>query len=711
MKILILTDKMDIGGAETHILTLVSRLIEYGHDITVLSAGGAYIQALRDSGAKCLFAPLDKRGLPSVIASARAVRRLLGRFDIIHAHTRYTSFLAHLVRGKRNYPAIVVTAHLNFKPGIYKRLTKWGDITLSVSDDITHYLKSVYKISEEKIIPTRNGIDTRQFMPSNSWAENLPEKINPEAKLVIHSTRIDGDRSKTAFLLADGSYDFLVRHPNFQILIIGDGELFQKLRERVIAVNKRLREERIILLGKRSDISRLLPMGDFFVGVSRSALEAMACGLPCIISGDEGYGGIIDSASAVELMASNLCARGFPEATAQRLFSDMETLAHESDYKEELREFGRNFILREYSARRMAEDANRAYKTAEVKPSVCLVGYFGYGNLGDEQTLETAITQLTSRGIKSINVLWRKKTGEPKHDSPGIEFYSRYNFLSVMKAIKKSDAVIMCGGNLLQNETSLKSLLYYSTIMRYAKRRGKKLYMISSGIGKLTGKIANGVSKSALKRADFIGARTHADLEKFAEGAGTLPDFMPDLCYFTKSCVKKKAEASKFLAIASNPQFISLAKRIRSLTNTDFFVTTICEGDREKIEEICKRGGIEYRHSDSFATLEAMLADASFAITERLHGALFSIISHTAVYLSDEKEKNRAFIAEVTQRGRLLGTNPIVFPLKSSRVADVKKVGAKSSDFEEIINFMRSRLNYRLDDLFGEVSATYKVTP
>ena len=46
MKILMATMKMEIGGAETHILELAKELAAQGVDVTVVSAGGVYAKEL-----------------------------------------------------------------------------------------------------------------------------------------------------------------------------------------------------------------------------------------------------------------------------------------------------------------------------------------------------------------------------------------------------------------------------------------------------------------------------------------------------------------------------------------------------------------------------------------------------------------------------------------------------------------------------------------
>ena len=50
MKVLLLIDGLDIGGAETHVLTLARALKKKGVDISLISAGGAFAKALTDDG-------------------------------------------------------------------------------------------------------------------------------------------------------------------------------------------------------------------------------------------------------------------------------------------------------------------------------------------------------------------------------------------------------------------------------------------------------------------------------------------------------------------------------------------------------------------------------------------------------------------------------------------------------------------------------------
>ena len=50
MKILMTTMKLDIGGAETHIVELCGELKRRGHEIVVASNGGVYVKTLEAQG-------------------------------------------------------------------------------------------------------------------------------------------------------------------------------------------------------------------------------------------------------------------------------------------------------------------------------------------------------------------------------------------------------------------------------------------------------------------------------------------------------------------------------------------------------------------------------------------------------------------------------------------------------------------------------------
>ena len=61
MKILLLTDRLDRGGAETHIVTLSAAIKRLGHSLLVVSSGGALKSELLRQGIAHLTLPFDQK--------------------------------------------------------------------------------------------------------------------------------------------------------------------------------------------------------------------------------------------------------------------------------------------------------------------------------------------------------------------------------------------------------------------------------------------------------------------------------------------------------------------------------------------------------------------------------------------------------------------------------------------------------------------------
>lgn len=80
-----------------------------------------------------------------------------------------------------------------------------------------------------------------------------------------------------------------------KLVFCGDGEDREILEEQAKDLG-----DRVIFLGNRSDMSDIYHMADCFIlasyreGLSRSIMEAMACGLPCIVSDIRGNRDLID---------------------------------------------------------------------------------------------------------------------------------------------------------------------------------------------------------------------------------------------------------------------------------------------------------------------------------------------------------------------------------------------------------------------------------
>ena len=141
MKILMLTDRMEAGGVETHIAQLTRGLADLGMECAVLSGGGALAEELAQQGIPQIYFPLPHHSPLLLWRLRKKLERLVKQegFSILHAHTRIT---AELIRGfDKKGVGEIVTAHAMFRSSPFlRRLSYWGRHTITVSEDLRCYL-------------------------------------------------------------------------------------------------------------------------------------------------------------------------------------------------------------------------------------------------------------------------------------------------------------------------------------------------------------------------------------------------------------------------------------------------------------------------------------------------------------------------------------------------------------------------------------------
>jgi polysaccharide pyruvyl transferase CsaB len=111
-------------------------------------------------------------------------------------------------------------------------------------------------------------------------------------------------------------------------------------------------------------------------------------------------------------------------------------------------------------------------------------GYYGFGNLGDEALLAVIVGHLRVRYPGAVIEVLSHDPGATAR-AYGVEATPRASPGAVRRAIERADVVLSGGGGLLQNVTSLRSLLYYAGIVRTAVRAGKKTMIFAQSIGPL----------------------------------------------------------------------------------------------------------------------------------------------------------------------------------------------------------------------------------
>lgn len=142
--------------------------------------------------------------------------------------------------------------------------------------------------------------------------------------------------------------------------------------------------------------------------------------------------------------------------------------------------------------------------------SVVVSGYYGFGNFGDEAILNAIVHKLKAAGCEIVVLSSNpRKTSIDYH----VNAINSFNIFQVSGLLKQSDILISGGGSLLQDVTSLKSLVYYLWIIITALRYQKKVIIFAQGIGPINNKLAALVTAGILRRCTYVSVRDSKSYE------------------------------------------------------------------------------------------------------------------------------------------------------------------------------------------------------
>lgn len=527
MKIFMATMGLDIGGAETHIVELSKELRSRGHEVVIASNGGVYVPEVTAAGIRHYQVPMHRRSLGDMMRSRALLKDILRKEkpDIVHAHARIPAFLCGTLQGSLKFP-FVTSCHGVFEvSGVLKLLSNWGERTLAVSEDIRDYLVREYGVPVEHITLTINGIDTNKFSPDVSGEAVRKEFGLGDGVVIGHVSRLDQAACHTARQLIELAPRLDQAYPGIHVLITGGGDSFAQLKERSEQVNQGMGRTCVVLTGPRTDVNAVAAACQLFVGVSRSALEAMAEEKPVVLSGAQGHTGLFCPELLQKAIDTNFCCRTDPVADEETLYQAVtQALSLSQEEKRRLGAYGRQTVQTYYSVQRMAQDCLDVYEQVRRrKYRVVMSGYYGFSNAGDD-----AILQSIHEGIlaasKDISVTVLSNDPQLTWNLCGLEAVPRFRFWKVLDALRHCDALLSGGGSLLQDRTSTRSLMYYLSIIRGAEIFGKPVMLYANGIGPVRKPENRRRVKRAVERAALVTLRDRSSANELREMGVKRPD-------------------------------------------------------------------------------------------------------------------------------------------------------------------------------------------
>jgi len=362
-----------IGGGETHLLTLIENINREVYEPVVLSfTDGPMIKKLLKINIKTYIIYSEK---PFDFRVWKKVAALLveEKIDLVHCHG--TRAISNVFKAAKYLKLpIVYTIHgwsfHDDQPWLIKKIKIWCEYFLTSKADINIAVSESNKasglavIKSLKAVVINNGINQQRFAPGK-YFKNIREeiKIDTSAILIIFIARFTAHKQPLSLIKAFA--EALKLQPNLQLLMVGEGDETAEANQ---LVRKKKIENGIHFLPFRQDVPDLLAAADIFVlpslweGLPIGLLEAMSMGKAVIATNVDGSREIVKNHySGLLIETDNL---------VQNLTKAILDLAGDKNLREELSQNALKTVRANFDAVEMSKKIESIYENLLVAATI-----------------------------------------------------------------------------------------------------------------------------------------------------------------------------------------------------------------------------------------------------------------------------------------------------------------------------------------------------
>jgi glycosyltransferase involved in cell wall biosynthesis len=298
MKIIHVTDGMEVGGAETLVSQLCRLQREQGHApcVYAVAALGALGAQMRKEGFD-VKANIG-RNLPD---AARNFYRFFSEShpDVVHLHNPTPTIYAAIPARMAGVPSIVSTRHslvasphrklMELKYAVAATCCDW---IVGICDATGSNVKSLHSVAARKIVRVYNGAEKLAKVPRESW----PHK---SGFTLVYVGRLEPVKNHPLLLKAFCAA--LQSMPELRLWMVGDGSERKTLESLAAALGV---ASRVTFWGQQLDVAPFFSAADAFImsssseGLPISLLQAFSLGLPAIVTDVGGMAEVVRLARA-----------------------------------------------------------------------------------------------------------------------------------------------------------------------------------------------------------------------------------------------------------------------------------------------------------------------------------------------------------------------------------------------------------------------------
>lgn len=260
--------------------------------------------------------------------------------------------------------------------------------------------------------------------------------------------------------------------------------------------------------------------------------------------------------------------------------------------------------------------------------AAALIGYYGFGNLGDELLLEACLNLLADCGIGRGCVVVLSNAPDDTSREFGVDAVNRWRLSEVAGALRESERLIFGGGGIFQDRTSVKSCAWYWGIARLAGILGARVYAVGQSVGPLKSGMARLFAGDALRHCGRVHVRDDRSLA-IAESLGCKNVMLgSDLVMTLKpeSPPSRGGRKKMLVNLRPCPELERYAEILRPHVDADTVGVAMSPEDEGALSLLGLSETVRVR---TFREAESLWREAGCAVGMRLHFGVLSRIFGT----------------------------------------------------------------------------------
>lgn len=297
MRILHVLSSDFLAGSVIYTLSIAEAQAAQGHDVFILSD-----TFFNNKSLKSFALPVSKRSLKQRLHNVRFIKKFIrqNKIDIIHAHSRAASWVAHYAVKNTHIPMLSTAHGILHKQGHMKKVDVYGSRIIAICHNLKEQYAADKRIDESKIVCIPNGIDDKLLDSKN-------KHIPTPKKVISVIGRFNGPKGENfCELICNVFPQLLSQHTDLAINLVGNQweDLPENGKKEYARLHK-LYGERIEYLEYRNDVLGIMQNSLLVIGAGRVALESLFSGISVFAIGEAVCHGIITPKNIHEAMESN----------------------------------------------------------------------------------------------------------------------------------------------------------------------------------------------------------------------------------------------------------------------------------------------------------------------------------------------------------------------------------------------------------------------